>query len=82
MTSRPDGFITSRPIGNRSVIPRTIDVTRNFVFGDGDGMGLVLPVKTTTGNPSSPAEGQCYVNTFDNAVRVYADGAWRDLVTW
>jgi len=43
---------------------------------------LVLPVKTTTGDPASPVEGQIYVNTSDNKVRVYADGVWRDLATW
>ena len=43
---------------------------------------LVLPVKTDTGDPASPVEGQIYVNTADNKVRVYADGAWRDLATW
>jgi hypothetical protein len=43
---------------------------------------LVLPVKTTTGDPASPVEGQIYVNTADNKVRVYADGAWRDLTSW
>ncbi|MHC4623117.1 MAG: LamG domain-containing protein [Planctomycetota bacterium] len=43
---------------------------------------LVLPVKTTTGDPAGPVEGQIYVNTADNKVRVYADGAWRDLATW
>jgi hypothetical protein len=43
---------------------------------------LVLPVKTTTGDPASPVEGQIYVNTYDNKVRVYADGAWRNLATW
>ena len=47
---------------------------------------LVLPVKDTTGDPgdwlTDPDEGQIYVNTFDNKVRVYADGAWRDLATW
>jgi hypothetical protein len=43
---------------------------------------MVLPVKTTTGDPGSPVEGQIYVNTYDNKVRVYADGAWRDLATW
>ncbi len=41
-----------------------------------------LPVKTTTGDPASPSEGDMYVNTFDNAVRVFADAAWRDLATW
>ena len=43
---------------------------------------LVLPVKTTAGDPASPTEGQIYVNSFDNKVKVYADGAWRDLTTW
>ena len=43
---------------------------------------LVLPVKTDAGDPASPVEGQIYVNTSDNKVRVYADGAWRDLATW
>ena len=58
------------------------------VNGDADVGGtltmdkLVLPVKTTTGDPASPVAGQIYVNTFDNKVRVYADGAWRDLATW
>lgn len=41
-----------------------------------------LPVKSDTGDPASPVDGDCYVNTNDNKVRVYVDGAWRDLVTW
>ena len=43
---------------------------------------LKLPVKSTTGDPSSPQDGDMYVNTSDNKVRVYADAAWRDLATW
>ena len=43
---------------------------------------LTLPVKTTTGDPSGPVDGDMYVNTFDNKIRVYADAAWRDLATW
>jgi hypothetical protein len=45
-------------------------------------VGVVLPVKTDAGDPGSPAEGQIYVNTSDNAVRVFAGAAWRDLATW
>ena len=67
---------------NRSVLPRHLDPASTYTFGDGTGLGLVLPVKTTTGDPASPTEGQIYVNTFDNKVRVYADAAWRDLATW
>lgn len=51
-----------------------------FIFGGA--VGIVLPVKTDTGDPSTPAEGQLYVNTSDNTVRVFADAAWRDLATW
>jgi hypothetical protein len=54
-----------------------LDVTDTVTMGT-----LVLPVKTTTGDPASPVEGQIYVNTSDNKVRVYADGAWRDLAMW
>ncbi len=46
------------------------------------GTYVKLPVKGTTGDPSSPADGWMYVNTSDNKVRVYADSAWRDLATW
>jgi hypothetical protein len=54
-----------------------LDVSQKVTMGT-----LILPVKTTTGDPASPVEGQIYVNTYDNKVRVYADGAWRDLSTW
>ena len=43
---------------------------------------ITLPVKTTTGDPSSPKSGDTYTNEFDNKIRTYADGAWRDLATW
>ena len=52
------------------------------ISGKGTFGSLKLPVKSTTGDPASPFEGQIYVNTQDNKVRVYADGAWRDLATW
>jgi hypothetical protein len=42
---------------------------------------LVLPVKTDTGDPAGQ-EGAIYVNTFDNALRLYADAAWRNVLTW
>jgi len=61
-----------------------------YVLHDGDAMTgthdytaaeVLLPLKSDTGDPTG-VEGLIYVNTFDNAVRVYADGAWRDLATW
>ena len=55
-----------------------IDATRANILST----FLKLPVKTTTGDPSSPVNGDMYVNTFDNTVRVFADAAWRDLATW
>lgn len=41
-----------------------------------------LPVKTSTGNPAITINGYEYINTFDNAIRKYAEGAYRDLATW
>lgn len=39
-------------------------------------------IKGTTGDPASPAEGQLQINTFDNAIKIYADGGWRTIATW
>jgi len=44
--------------------------------------GLQVEVKSTTGHPSSPTEGQLYANSTDNVVSIYVDGAWRDLGAW
>ena len=41
-----------------------------------------VPVKTTTGDPASPSNGDMYLNTSDNTMRIYADAAWRDMATW
>ncbi len=49
-----------------------------FLFASG---ALTMPVKATTGDPAT-GEGKIYANTYDNKVRCYADGAWRDLATW
>lgn len=49
--------------------------------GEGFCAGVKLLVKTDTGDPTG-AEGLVYVNTYDNAVRVYADAAWRTLLSW
>lgn len=43
---------------------------------------LSLPVKATTGDPTGQQEGDMYVNTSDNALRLYADSAWRSVLTW
>jgi hypothetical protein len=43
---------------------------------------LVLEsLKTTAGNPTGQ-EGMLVINSTDNAVRIYADGAWRTLASW
>jgi hypothetical protein len=45
------------------------------------GYTILTSSKATTGDPTG-AEGMIYINTFDNLVRMYADGAWRTLATW
>jgi len=39
-------------------------------------------LKSDTGDPAGPDEGQLTINTFDNAIKIYADGAWRTLASW
>jgi len=42
----------------------------------------ILPAtKANTGDPSG-VEGAIYINTYDNKIKMYADGAWRQLATW
>lgn len=36
--------------------------------------------KSTTGDPTG-VEGMIYINTFDNVIKMYADGAWRTLAS-
>ena len=43
---------------------------------------IQLITKTTTGNFTPGYEGQLVINTFDNTLKMYADGGWRTLVSW
>ncbi len=43
---------------------------------------LTVIVKTDTGDPSVVGNGILVINEFDNNVKLYADGAWRTLVSW
>ena len=45
------------------------------------GYAVLNSSKGTTGDPTG-AEGMIYINTTDNVVRMYADGAWRTLASW
>ena len=64
----------------------TIEAQTGYLKVEGNavflGQFVQLPVRTATGDPASAQDGWLYVNTQDNRVRVYADGAWRDLATW
>jgi hypothetical protein len=55
----------------------------NFVIKPVSGSYVVLSsTKGTTGDPTG-VEGMIYINTFDNVIKMYADGAWRALsATW
>jgi hypothetical protein len=39
-------------------------------------------VKTSTGNPGGPSNGMIVINTVDRNIKIYADTAWRTLVSW
>ena len=49
--------------------------------GAGSSYLVIDSIKPTSGDPSG-SEGMLYVNTADNAVRIFAGGAWRSLVNW
>ncbi|MBE7462285.1 MAG: hypothetical protein HS116_02220 [Planctomycetes bacterium] len=41
----------------------------------------IVSTKSTTGDPTGE-EGMIYINTFDNVLKMYADGGWRTLASW
>lgn len=51
-------------------------------FNRGGHSFITLPVKTSTGDPSSPQEGDMYANTTDNVLRLYVDAAWVTVASW
>jgi len=40
----------------------------------------IFEIKTTTGRPAPRGNYHFVINTFDNTVEIYADGAWEDLI--
>ena len=62
----------------RSTTPFAVEVNWASSYSQ-----LILgAIKGSAGDPASPKEGSFYINTVDNAVRLYADGAWRSLSSW
>ena len=43
---------------------------------------IQLSTKITTGDLATAYEGMVVINTFDNNIKMYADGGWRALGTW
>ena len=41
-----------------------------------------LPVKASTGDPTATDEGDMYVNSVDNVLKVYEGGSWRTVASW
>jgi hypothetical protein len=41
-----------------------------------------VTLKTTTGDRSTNVIGEIVINTFDNNIKMYADGGWRTLASW
>ena len=54
----------------------------NTNIDDTNASYLRIPVKEDTGDPEVAYNGQIYLNTFDDKVKIYADGAWRTLLDY
>lgn len=76
-------------LGTSSASWRTL-FTRNVTGDAGQNLALsasgggyitLASTKTDTGDPGTPAEGMIVINTFDNNVKMYADGGWRTLAS-
>lgn len=82
------GVITAVGAITGSNIDQDVSNGANPIFGnvimtslDLNAGSLLIPIKGTTGDPAA-LEGKLYANTFDNKLRIYIDGAWRDIITW
>ena len=77
-----DSYIYSRDQAdatNHSLIG--LDTSDRVVIGE-TGVYTVLPgTKSTSGDPTG-TEGLIYINTFNNVIKMYADGAWRTITSW
>ena len=54
-------------------------------FTRADAVREIIPTivtKADTGDPGSAVEGLICINTYDNTLKIYADGGWRQLATW
>jgi hypothetical protein len=79
----------SEDIGTSSYMVKNIYLHQNLYYdaaahapADDIYVGVRRIVKTTTGDPSTAIEGDICINKYDNNVKIYADGGWRQLVTW
>jgi hypothetical protein len=84
-----DGSLRFTPNGFRGDVNRinltgpVATGTRDAVLPDHSGTIVLATIKTTTGDPTAPAGNvpMVVVNTFDNTVKIYADGAWRTIAS-
>jgi|GEM_PF-6274076 len=49
---------------------------------NGDGQAIMVPRKSTTGDPASGVNGEVYYNTADKVFRAYENGTWKNLGAW
>lgn len=78
----PDKAQTAAGLGGSGGTANLIAASVSAVIAGTDGYARVSPTeKGTTGDPAG-ASGRVYINTFDNKIAMYADGAWRSLATW
>lgn len=64
--------------------PTTATSARTYDLPDASGAFVLATVKTTAGDPPAPSATTpvMVVNTNDNNVKIYAEGAWRTLASW
>lgn len=91
VVTRPTIYLTSETSWGTSTDEwgRFQHDTNDFLIESGKGDITLNPAnyivlksdKAETGDPTGE-EGMIYFNTFDNVLKIYADGAWRTITTW
>jgi hypothetical protein len=89
ITERNEGFVVAYEDSDAS-LELHIQITNNHTVAKTYAFEITYEIvspylvvtKATTGDPATADEFTILINTYDNKVKIWADGAWRQLATW
>jgi hypothetical protein len=66
---------------DQAIVNKLIEIQKRIEDIEGY-PAFTYTIKTDTGDPATGKSGAMVENTFDNTLKVWADGAWRQIASW